>query len=228
MAETPRAWLHVTRDELVDAERSPRFLRLRSVTMSIEAADGARTGEGTWDFVERPLGLDAVVVVVYRRDAGRVEVLLRQGLRVPVGVGRPGQPSGPGRHPAVFVEEIVAGLVEHGEHGPNGLAERARVEVAEETGYELAPSAVRPLGAPLWASPGLCAEVLHFFAADATGVSRSDAIGDGSPFEAVGEIAWYPVEIALDRIAKQLGGVGDLRAELGIRRLAEQLRVTAS
>lgn len=159
MAEprAPRAWLRVREDVLVDQDRSPRFLRLRSLTLTVEGSDGWQNGEGTWDFVERPAGLDAVIVVVYRRGAAGVEVLLRSGLRVPIAVGREGQPSGPGRHPAVFVDELVAGLVEAGEGSPEAHRVRARTEVAEETGLDVPLDAITPLGPPLWATPGLCA-----------------------------------------------------------------------
>jgi len=226
MADKPSATLLVSSDELVDAERRPRFLRLRRLALRIEGEDGWQSEPGVWDFVERPGGLDAVVVVVYRRSPVGIEVLLRRGLRVPAAVGRPGQPSGVGRHPAVFVEELVAGLVEDGEHEGEGLAERARCEVEEETGLRLPLHAFVRLGGPLWATPGLCAEVLHYFAADATAADEPvPPEGDGSPFEALSSIAWHPLDQAIERVCglglavDELARSGDLRAELGLRRL---------
>ncbi|HXL39315.1 MAG TPA: hypothetical protein VN928_02130, partial [Myxococcales bacterium] len=68
-------------------------LRLRRMRMRILLSDGSRTSEGSWDYVERPMGLDAVVVALFRRRPGALEVLLRHGVRVPVQFGRPEKPS---------------------------------------------------------------------------------------------------------------------------------------
>lgn len=220
----------VRSDHWVDRERSPQFLRLRSLALRVRGEGQKVSDEGTWDFVERPKGLDAVVVVIYRRVTGGVEVLLRRGLRVPASVGRPGQPRGPGEHPAVFVEEVVAGLVEEGEGDEPAIVERARREVLEETGFDLPADAFSRLGGALWATPGLCAEVLHYFAADATMAGAPSAsAGDGSPFELLSSIEWHALDHAVDRVCGggRDGGdpadLGDLRAELGLRRLKAHL-----
>lgn len=222
------AKLIVSSDERVDEERTPAFLQLRAVGLTIELPDGSVTGKGTWDFVERPHGLDAVVVVVWRRAASGIEVLVRRGLRVPIVLGRPGQPRGPGRHPAFLVEETVAGLVEKGEEHEAGLVARARDEVHEEAGLALPLSAFARLDGPLWATPGLCAEVLHWFSADATGAPEAvPPAGDGSPFEAWVELHWRSLDDAIQRCASgdaaSLPSIGDLRAELAFRRLAAKL-----
>ena len=225
--DPPRATLLVRSDSYVDAERSPRFLRLRSLALKVQGEGQPASDEGTWEFVERPLGLDAAVVVIFRRTRDGLEVLLRRGLRVPLAVGRPHHPRGPGARAAVFVEEVVAGLIEEGEIDEAAITERARREVAEETGYILPTSALTRLGAPLWATPGLCAEVLHFFSADATLAVAPDApVGDGSPFELLSSVAWYPIDAAIARVSglapeRPGNSLGDLRAELGLRRLKE-------
>jgi len=223
--------LLVRTDERADVERQPAFLQLRRLAMRIEGPDGWISDEGIWDFVERPVGLDAVVVVVFRRGDAGIEVLLRKGLRVPASLGRPGQPRGPGRHPAVFIDEIVAGLIEQGETSEAGRLFRAQKEVIEEAGLDVPLSAIEPLGGPLWATPGVCAEILHYFSADATGAREAPIEGDGSPFEALASVRWLPLEQAIARVcgagSAALGeeGIGDLRAELGLRRLADRLRL---
>jgi hypothetical protein len=218
-----RGWLRVRSDEIVDRPRTPRFLGLRTVVTALEGEDGVVTEEGTWDFVERPAGSDAVAVVCYRRTTRGVEVLLRSGVRVPISLGRPDQPSGPGRHPILFVEEVVAGLVESGETTEQHRRERARDEVREEAGIDLPLAAIVPLGAPLWITPGLCGELLHYYCADATDGVLVEATGDGSPFEALGLITWHPLEEAIARVSEGQAGYGDLRAEVGLRRLAARL-----
>lgn len=219
MAEPPRALLRVRADERRDPPRPRAFLHLRSITTTIEA-EGFVSAEGTWDFVERPAGLDAVVVLAHRDEGRGREVLLRSGLRIPAALGRPGAPRGPGLHPACFVEEPVAGLAEPGEEGEAALRARARLELEEEAGLRVRPEAITRLGGPLWESPGVIATILHFFAADATGAELVPARGDGSPFETLSSIAWYPLDAAIARLAHG-DGPGDLRAELGVRRLIE-------
>lgn len=219
MADAPRAWLRVRSDELLDAEREGAFLRLRSVATSLEGADGWVSEEGRWDFVERPRGLDAVIVAVYRRTDDGPEVLLRNAIRVPAALGGPGAPRGPGRHPAMFIDELIAGIVEPTDVGEDAVRERARVEVEEESGLVVPLASIVPLGARLWATPGLLAEQLHFFACDATSAPTVSARGDGSPFEALATITWAPLADAIARIENGHDGVGDLRAELGLRRL---------
>jgi hypothetical protein len=223
MAER-RGWLRVRTDEIVDRQRSPRFLALRTVKTSIEGEDGAVTSEGTWDFVERLGGSDAVAVVCYRRTSRGLEVMLRSGVRVPITLGRGEHSRGPGRHPIHFVEELVAGVVEPGETTDEHRRIRARVEVLEEAGIDLPLAAITPLGAPLWITPGLCAELLYYFSADATDAPLVDAAGDGSPFEALGRVAWFPLDEAIARVSEGRAGIGDLRAEVGLRRLAAHVK----
>lgn len=62
--------------------------------------------------------------------------------------------------------------------------------------------------------------MLHYFAADATRATPVPMTGDGSPFEALAELHWLSIDRALARLA---AATGDLRAELGLRRLRDQL-----
>jgi len=230
MADDPEIALVVDSDTLVDEPRPRSFLRLRSIGLRIDS-DAGLSERGVWDFVERPHGLDAVVVIVWRRSRSGVEVLLRRGLRVPTVLGRPGAPHGPGRHAAGLVTEVVAGIIEKGEEDPAGLVRRAQAEVEEEVGLALPLDRFSPLGGPLWGSPGMSAEVLFWFAADATGAAAAQKPkGDGSPFELVGDVAWRPLDEALASCAAGdvavLGSIGDLRTELGFHRLKAMLGAT--
>lgn len=224
MAEDLEVTLVVDSDALVDSPRARSFLRLRSIGVRVESNRSALSDRGVWEFIERPHGLDAVVVIVWRRAGSNIEVLLRRGLRVPTVMGRPGAARGPGRHPAPLVEEVVAGLIEEGERPGEGYLRRAQAEIAEEVGLDLALDKIVPLGGPLWGSPGLSAEVLFWFAADATGAPEPHAAkGDGSPFETVGEAEWRSLDEAIARCGAgdvdDVGTLGDLRTELGFRRL---------
>src|SRR5205807_2205120 len=110
-------------------------------------ADGSRTAEGTWDYVERPVGLDAVVVALFRRRSGRVEVLLRHGVRIPVQFGRPQRPE------SLLFPELVAGIVETGED----LSSRAAGGEASLTAALRASSDASPFALPWTGSdaPGI-------------------------------------------------------------------------
>ena len=112
-------------------------LRLRRMRMRLLLSDGSRTAEGSWDYVERPMGLDAVVVALFRRKERAVEVLLRHGIRVPLQFGRIETP------PSLLLPELVAGILEPGDD----LFQRAAAEAMEEAGLgvDRAPARRRAL-----------------------------------------------------------------------------------
>jgi 8-oxo-dGTP pyrophosphatase MutT (NUDIX family) len=181
--------------------------------MRLLLSDGSRTGEGSWDYVERPMGLDAVVVALFRRRAdGPVEVLLRHGVRVPVQFGRPEKPA------AVLFPELVAGIVEPGDD----VFQRAAAEAMEEAGLLLQPTSVQLLGPAIFPTPGMCAEVFHFVSCEvAEDAVAHPPAGDGSPFEEGARLEWLRLDEALARCAR--GEIRDMKTELGLRRLRERL-----
>jgi ADP-ribose pyrophosphatase len=188
------------------------FLYLRRLQLRMHGAQGESTAVGRWDFVERPMGLDAVVLALWRRADSKIEVLLRSGLRVPLQFGRP-EP-----RPLLF-PELVAGIIEVGDD----LRERAAAEALEEAGLRVLPENVQQLGPPMFPSPGMVAELFHFASCEVA----PDAIaelpqGDGSPFEEGATLEWLALEEALARISR--GEIQDLKTELGLRRLRDALR----
>jgi ADP-ribose pyrophosphatase len=188
------------------------YLRLRRMRMRLLLSDGSRTAEGTWDYVERPIGLDAVVVAIFRRRAGTVEVLLRHGVRVPVQFGRPEKPD------RVLFPELVAGIVETGDD----LFQRAAAEAMEEAGLRVAPDSVQLLGPASFPTPGMCAEAFHFLCCEvAADAAAHPVTGDGSPFEEGARLEWAPLEEALARCGR--GEIRDLKTEIGLRRLQQRL-----
>ena len=84
------------------------FLVIRRLRLRLERQDGSHSAEGVYDFVERPMGPDAVVLALYRRaPSGAIEVLLRRGLPLLRAAERQGRP-----HP---FPEVVAGILERGD-----------------------------------------------------------------------------------------------------------------
>lgn len=186
-------------------------LRLRRMRMRLVLSDGSRTGEGSWDYVERPMGLDAVVVALFRR-LHRVEVLLRHGVRIPLQFGRPEKPR------TLLFPELVAGIVEPGDD----VKERAIAEAMEEAGLSVDAAAVQPLGPPLFPTPGMCAEIFHFVCCEVDAQAATHPVaGDGSPFEQGARLEWASLDEALSRCAS--GDISDMKTEIGLRRLAERL-----
>jgi ADP-ribose pyrophosphatase len=199
--------------ELLDDERVGQggHLIIRRLKMRLVLADGTRTREGAWDFVERPMGLDAVVLCLWRRGLNGVEVLLRSGLRVPLQFGRP-EPR------TLLFTELVAGILEPGDD----LQERAAAEALEEAGLRVEASSVQQLDGPMFPTPGMCAEQFHFAAcevsADAVAIEPQ---GDGSPFEEGARLEWISLDEAFARIAN--GSLQDLKTEVALRRLRDRL-----
>jgi ADP-ribose pyrophosphatase len=194
------------------------FLTIRRLRLRLRRADDTLTSEGLYDFIERPMGLDAVVVALWHRDGGGgVQVLVRGGLRVPVDFGRPESL----RTPRPFFE-LVAGIIEAGEEGEAALLRRAADEAHEEAGLVIPVSAIERLGAPLFPTPGMCPELFHFVAARVDDPSAAHLpAGDGSPFEEGAVLRWLPLDEALAACAR--GQISDMKTELGLRRLADHL-----
>src|SRR5436305_20195 len=165
--------------EIVSDERigDGGFLRLRRVRLCVRRADGTRSKEGLYDFVERPMGADAVVVVLWHRAAGEgVEVLLRHAPRVPLYFRDATR--------GADHTEVVAGILERGEDDWAQIRARAVAEALEEAGLTVDAAAVERLGPAGFPTAGMFAELFHFVAAEVADPRAAVAPPtDGSPFE---------------------------------------------
>lgn len=188
------------------------YLVIRRLKLRVVLSDGSRTAEGKWDYVERPAGLDAVVLALYRRREEDVEVLLRSGTRVPVVLGRP-EP-----RTRFLFPELVAGILEP----DDVIAKRAADEAMEEAGLAVSASSVETLGPPMFPTPGMCPEVFHFVCCEvAHDAKATPPGGDGSPFEEGAELEWVALDEAVERCAR--GEIRDMKTEIGLRRLRDKL-----
>jgi ADP-ribose pyrophosphatase len=215
----------ITRFEIVSDERFGEggFLQLRRCWLRNVRTDGTRSEKYICDFVERPRGLDAIAVVIWRQEPDRkVRVLIRAGLRPPLQIGRPGIHFIPLDEPAcpLLNPEIVAGLVEPSDHGEAGLRRRAAIECAEETGYPVSPEQVVLLGAGAMPVPGLLPEREYFAAVEVSGAPGAPS-GDGSPMEEGAGIRWWDLEEAISACVR--GEISDFKTELGLRRFRDWL-----
>ncbi len=214
--------LHIDDDQVVG--RDGGFLAIRRLHLQNVRDDGSRSPSYLCDFAVRPYGLDAVVVVVWRRAHGRIEVLVRDALRPALAFGRDADrqtvPDGRGY---LHLTELVAGILEAGDHGEDGLRHRAAEEVHEEAGYPVEPAAVIVLGAASFPSPGSLAEKFHFLAVEvAADAAPAVPAGDGSPMEEGAETRWLELDDALAACTR--GELEDLKTEVGLRRFSDWLR----
>lgn len=199
------------------------FLAIRRLRCVNVRDDGTRSAPYLCDFVIRPKGLDAVVVAVWARTDGRVRVLLRDGLRLPLHVGRPGAATPiPDGKAYLFFREVVAGIIEVEDVGEAGVRRRAAIEVEEEAGFRVDASRVAILGAGTFPSPGAMAEKFWLAAVEVDPGTVAQASGDGSPMEEGATVEWLDLDDAIAACVR--GDIEDAKTELALRRLAERLR----
>lgn len=213
--------LELLREELFGADAG--FLRVRRLHLRNLDADGSPSAAYVCDFAVRPKGVDAVVVVLWRREAGRVMVLLREGLRPALWFGRddPPPPVAESRR-SPWMIEVVAGIIERTDVGEHGVRARAAAEVDEEAGFTVAPHAFEFLGAGTFPTPGSMPEMFWLLAAElpADAVAREPG-GDGSPMEHGARTHWRELDAAIE--ACVAGEIRDAKTELVLRRLRDRL-----
>ena len=198
------------------------FLAIRRLRMRNRRADGSVSAPYVCDAIARPYGQDAVVVAVYARVAGGIEVLVRDGLRPALLFGRdPARAPLPEPPPGMFLTELVAGILEPGDVGSDGLRARAAAEVAEEAGFVVEPGAITVLGAGVYPSPGSMIEKFYFAAVEVDPATQQPLAGDGSPMEEGATTRWLPLDAAIAACVR--GDLADLKTELGLRRLRDHL-----
>ena len=215
------AGLEVEKQELIG---QGGFLAIRRLIMRNRREDGSRSREYLCDMVERPMGLDAVVVAVFTRARGPVEVLLRDALRPPLVLGRDGTSPTPlpDTRDRLRFPELVAGIIEAEDKGEDGVRRRAALEVAEEAGYQVRAADVLLLGAGTFPIPGLIAERWWLTAVEVAAPDQQGAPdGDGSPMEEGAESRWMPLDDAI--AASVAGALEDTKTELTLRRLRDHL-----
>lgn len=217
----PRLTLEIVDDLAARTRPDEGFLHLRRLRVVHVAPDGTRSAPFPCDMVSRRQ-VDAVAVVVWGRGArGRVHVVLRENLRPPVWLRRGKSFVQPDRRRFDLVTEIVAGLLEPGDTGPRGVARRAAAEVGEEAGFRVPATRVKPLGGPLFPTPGITDEKVFFTHVEVDLAARGRPTGDGSVQEEAGRVLVLPLDEALARCRD--GRIPDMKTEVGLQRLQRLL-----
>ncbi len=172
----------------------------------------------TYDCADRTR-MDAVVVVPhYATPEGRV-VVLRSALRPPVAVRPPEVWPMPEKDSLGELWEVPAGLVEEDERTLDGVRGCAARELFEETGFEVDPARVVPLGPSTFPAPGMIGERHFFFHVEIEPAATTPPPEDGSVLERGAKIVHVPLTDALE--ACRAGEIEDAKTELALRRLVE-------
>ncbi len=199
------------------------FLEIRRLRMRNRRADGSISPQYCADSIVRPYGQDAVIVAVFARTARGIEVLLREQLRPSLSQGRDASRAPlPEPPPAMFVTELVAGILESHDIGEIGLRSRAAAETREEAGFTVDPATVMLLGAGMLPAAGMMMEKFYFMAVEVDPQTQQPLPGDGSPMEEGSSTRWMPIDAAI--AACVTGEIIDLKTEAGMRRLRDHLR----
>lgn len=208
-----------------DLTRSARcddgFLRLRRLKVRNRYEDGGESAVYPVDVVSRR-NEDAVAIVLYEVGADRCpRVALRTCVRPPVWLRREKGLPQPAEREHLLMAEIVAGILEDEDEGEDGIAARAAKEAIEEAGHWIPPEAVEPLGGPLFPSPGVSDELVHFACAEVVLDEEATPEGDGSAMEEAGGVVVMPVEEALR--ACRCGESPDMKTEIALTRLCDAI-----
>jgi len=205
-----------------DTHGAGGFLAVRRIRLRNRRDDGSLSAEYISDSIARR-AQDAVVVAIYARTSRGIEILVRDGLRPALVFGRdPARAPLPEPPPALFLTELVAGVIEPEDRGEAGLRARAVAEVREEAGFVVAPAAIELLGGGgLFPSPGAMVEKFYFACVEVDPAAQQPLAGDGSPMEEGATTRWLPLDAAIAACVR--GELVDLKTELGLRRLRDHL-----
>jgi ADP-ribose pyrophosphatase len=201
-------------------ERGEPFLRVVTLRLRNHYKDAAPSPPYLCD-VMLPRWVDAVAAVLYTREDDGVRVGLKECLRPAVFVRRELDLPAPEPNRSPFVLEVVAGRLEPGDDGAEGIARRVVEEAREEAGLVVDPAGVRLLGSPVFTSPGTCPEKLYVAAVEVDPARRVPVAGDGSPMEETGAFGFVPLDEAIAMCRS--GAIEDAKTEIALLRFRETL-----
>ena len=115
------------------------FLVLRRRTLRNRRDDGSVSEPYLCDYATRIGRPDAVAVAIWRRGSEGIEVLVRAALRPAAAA-----------ESSLTLWEVVAGIIEVEDTGPDGVFIRAAAEVWEEAGYRVPVESINMLGASFY------------------------------------------------------------------------------
>jgi ADP-ribose pyrophosphatase len=216
--------IQIIEDRTATSRCDEGFLRLKRFRARNLRDDGSTSREYPIDVIDRPT-LDAVAVCAWGERDGERWVLTRAGLR-PAALFRRGKKTAFPEPEYRLVEEVVAGVLEPGEHGLEALQRRGAAELEEEAGLSVAPDGFALLGGAFFMLPGIASEKIHVLAVrvdvpEHGGPTDAPMHGDGSPLEEGAVLRWRKLDEAI--AACERGEIEDAKSEICFRRLRERV-----
>lgn len=210
--------IEIIEDHSATTPSDKGFLKARRLHLRSRYEDGTTSEPYPYDCIDRG-PLDAVTVVLWsKRDHSPRDpwVCLRTALRPPLLLRRDRDLVVPDPRQSLELLELPAGLIESHERGELGVRQCAKRETEEETGYDLPVDSFVHLGPPVFLSPGMSPEKIHFTSVEVPDRdARPEAKGDGV-LEQGATITWVPFSTALERCHN--GEIEDAKSELALRR----------
>lgn len=217
--------LEIVADRTSTTRSDEGFLRVRRLVLRNVRRDASRSATYPCDIVSRTR-TDAVAIVLYDEREGasgrrEVRVALKAAVRAPIFLRRHQRLTQPDDRAYDTVAEIVAGMLEPEDTGPDGIARRAVHEASEEAGLDLSPRDVAALGAESFPSPGITDEKVHFRAARVALDAPRAPEGDGSVMEEGTRVVVLPLRAAI--VACRRGDIPDMKTEIALLRLCDAI-----
>lgn len=215
--------IEIVDDRTAGSTCAEGFLRLARLTVRNRYADGSASAPYHCDIVSRRC-TDAVALCLYEISGGAkrsVKVLLKEAPRAPIYLRKLKPLVVEDAHPYLTIIELVAGLIELEDKGPDAIAARAVEEAREEAGVTVAAGDVAQLGGPTFASPGVSDEKIFFTVVECAKLKAGIPEGDGG----VMEEATRPLILDLREAIAMCrdGRIPDMKTETGLLRLADRI-----
>jgi 8-oxo-dGTP pyrophosphatase MutT (NUDIX family) len=207
----------------------PGFLTLERFVARNVYGSGELSRPYRFEVVHRR-GLDAVAIVPFfflpdrsrtRRPRRRLMIVLKVGFRPGLHLRSKMRPPLHERRKYTFVLEAVAGSLEPGDRGTQGIDARARAELLEETGLRPRKGRLIRLGSGFFPSHGQSTEKVHLRAFEVDPARADAPAGDGSVNEGDSGTLVLEAGSLLDRCRR--GTIEDPKLEIGVSRLCRLL-----
>ena len=213
----------ITGYEVVEDRSPPHpengYLTLHRLRVRTLYSDESRSDAYACEYITRG-GVDAVCVAIYAGDGPDRRVLLRECARPPCWFRRNRELPLPALNkPYRTVTEVVAGVLEPGDEGLDGVRSRAAAEILEEAGFDVTPEQVELLGTAFFPTPGVYDEQVYIAAVRVDPTAQGKPTGDGSAMEEGAVLNWVPLEEAIERCRN--GTIQDAKTEIALLRLRD-------
>ncbi len=207
--------LKVVSHKICEDFENPFFVYHRYKLQNIYA-DNSVSREYTIEFFDRR-GFDCVAVIPYYIKEKKIFIGVLKAFRPTIYFRKDYPLALKDERVYTYVYEAVAGSLEKGDKGMDGVLNRVVEELKEEAGFIVKRDDVFSLGGSFFPSHGQSTEKIHLFAVDVSSAQKVEAVGDGSVNEELNELHFFELDEVLSMCKK--GIVEDPKIEIGAGRL---------